>query len=322
MKTCSDFIDELYLRTQIAPNIDLDGMLTSVLITKYFPHLKVKGYTDSKTNIWLEPDAKTDQLIYLDCYIKKPEVCCIDQHIIDVDDINDEPLKFNPNRLFNKSLKNYTSKYPLSTFIFTLWILESNGINVDIDLQTKIDDNLYLWELVLRADGVLMCFADYTKNMTTWWNCLLPYVDENSLTRQIFNLMNMNHGETYAKQFQKEVEKKLKMKYNAHKDGFDNLSPGFFNLLTKIHQALNVPINFTTDTSKLNNYQFLRPQIESNNPVVFKKLMNDTRVTAYAFVRRNNMSIQIHPKYAGLINEHQSICKGYDKGNEFVMLKN
>ena len=52
MNSSTDFINELKTRTQIAPNIDIDGMLSAMILTKAYPHLKIEGLTDSKTNIW------------------------------------------------------------------------------------------------------------------------------------------------------------------------------------------------------------------------------------------------------------------------------
>lgn len=319
MDNTRDFIEELESRSQIIPNIDLDGILSGALVSKYYPHLKVVGYTDSNTNIWLDKTAQKDKLIYLDFYSKKEGICCIDQHILDINDVKYEPLKFNPNRQLKKTNKTYTSKYPLSTFIYILWILEINGVRVDLNIDATIDENVTLIDLILRADGILLNRALYQKNMTTWINFLSQKLSNDSVLLKIFQKLEENTSEQYAREFQSNIETKLKNKYSGYyKDGFDFLSKGFFDLMTRIYNVLDININFTRDISTYTDYKLLRPQFTTSNTDILEQLINDNRTLTYAIPKRNYLSIQIHEKDYGMMNDYNHVCVGYFKNNKFI----
>ena len=312
MNSSTDFINELKTRTQIAPNIDIDGMLSAMILTKAYPHLKIEGLTDSKTNIWLTKEATIDKMIYLDFYTKRQNVCCIDQHIIDVEDINYEDLKFNPNRQMKKTLKNYTSKFPYSTFMYILWLMEQEGVAPDIDLDREITDGITLLDLLLRGDGIYINCVTYFNNTSTWEKRIMMDMDENSILGRLFAYIHEHRTEEEAMNHKFRTENAMSRAYGSVKDGFSEPSDGFYRMLKDIYTATDTPDNYSHSMYNMNTYRFIRPQIQTDKREIMQKIIDDDRVLSYAFVKRNGLSIQIRPKDYEIMNEYNLICKGYN----------
>ena len=150
------FFNEIKNREKIITNTDLDGILSASLLCKCFPHLELSGFSNSSTNIWFKKDVTKENSLYIDIFMTNKNTFCIDNHIINTCDYPIESnLKINPNLLRNITLDKYTKKYPFSTFIFILNILE-NYMEINfIDLEKIIgyvdDEPLYLWELILQV---------------------------------------------------------------------------------------------------------------------------------------------------------------------------
>lgn len=176
----------------IVINSDIDGMLSGMILQKYFG-CKVVGFSNSWDCVWIEPtyeQATDDALnspVYIDLYVTNPKVICIEQHIIGYDDahnkrISDLNTKINPNimRIGRTFSGDYFHKYPFGTVHFLIALMEKEGIHVELPLLHSVttskafDYDLTVGDIILRADDALFSsLGKYKANTEEWWPWLL-----------------------------------------------------------------------------------------------------------------------------------------------------
>ena len=179
-------LTELFLHNpDIIINTDIDGILCGVILCNYCG-CKVAGFSNSKETVWLRDDIKSVyEPVYIDMFVPRGDVYCIDQHIVSVNDKHHDMFaslgtKINPqldrHRIFQKW--DYTYKYPFGAVHYIIAMLEKEGIKIDFPNLINIVDSKYeirLGDLLLRADDAMKTTlnSNYMKNARDWWNWLL-----------------------------------------------------------------------------------------------------------------------------------------------------
>lgn len=128
----------------IVINSDIDGMLSGMILQKYFG-CKVVGLSNSWDSVWIDPtyeqnnDDVLNSPVYIDLYVTNPKVICIEQHIIGYDNAHNRRLsalntKINPNlmREGRTFINDYFHKYPFGTVHFLIALMEKEGIHVEL----------------------------------------------------------------------------------------------------------------------------------------------------------------------------------------------
>lgn len=176
----------------IVINTDIDGFLSGMILEKYYG-CKVVGFSDSRDTVWLIPEIKDiDSPIYIDLYVARPNVTCIEQHIIAFDKSHHNEIvswgtKINPNlareRTFTGDMSSdYYHKYPFGTVHYLMALMAEEGITVELpELDVKIcvetgsKQTLFVspGEVILRADDALYStLSAYRDNALDWWDWL------------------------------------------------------------------------------------------------------------------------------------------------------
>lgn len=288
------FIEELKKRKYIVTNSDIDGILSATLLCYFFPNLSLKGFTNSATNIWVTDDVNKDNSIYIDIYMTNDKTFTIDNHIINTKNtpINNN-LKLNPNLIKGITLENYTNKFPFSTFIFILHILEKHfeTNNIDLDKIIGFIDNepIYLWELISRGDDILLNCYKYKKNTDAWWVWVLG--NNNGILRQIYNKFNLIGTRERAEEVKNKVQKFLLKTFNLKTDGYKNINDVNFEKFTSFisKSLLNIELN-KPDNLIDYNVNLIRHNIYNPNDYNLIKLQEDFNIISLAFVTHNTLS--------------------------------
>lgn len=190
-------IKELFEKNKnIVINSDIDGFLCGMILQKYFG-CRVVGFSDSRDTVWLAPEVSDiDAPVYIDLYVARPDVVCIDQHIIAYDCNHHNTIlgygtKFNPNlerkRTFVGDMgSGYSHKYPFGTVHYLIALMGREGINVglpdlfQVHYTAQWNDasqiiSATLGHVILRADDALYStLRPYRENALDWWNWLDP----------------------------------------------------------------------------------------------------------------------------------------------------
>jgi hypothetical protein len=181
---------ELFAKNKnIIINTDIDGFLCGEIL-RYYYSCKIVGFSNSKKEIWVTPDIKSIyDPIYIDLYVARPDVVCIDQHIISKDkehhlNIKRMGTKINPNlergRTFvGNHTGDYYHKYPFGTVHYIIALMAREGVHVNLPcLSAKVLDNgkdlgTDFGQIILRADDALYStLSAYADNAQDWWSYL------------------------------------------------------------------------------------------------------------------------------------------------------
>ena len=176
----------------IVINSDIDGFLCGMILQKYYG-CKVVGFSNSHETVWLAPEvADIDAPVYIDLYVARPQVVCIEQHIIAYDKNHHDEImlfgtKLNPNLERKRTFKGdmgstYFYKYPFGTVHYLMTLMAREGITVELpDLAAihKFGDSPTLQtcagQVILRADDALnSTLGPYSANALDWWSWLDP----------------------------------------------------------------------------------------------------------------------------------------------------
>ena len=294
-------LKEFRERKYLVTNSDLDGILCASLLCKYFPNLTLGGFTNSKDKIWVKNEVDKTNSVYLDIFVTTPETLSIDNHIIgfDSEEIYSD-LKINPNIIRNRNLQNYTAKYPFSTFIFILKILETkyNPLNIDIETiigQTNNGENVYAWEILLRADDTLSNTFLYSYNADDWWRWILDGVNKDGLLFQLYNKLKKFVGNIdNAKYIKSKVQRFLYEKHQLSSDGFKDIVNPLFNCFVEnISKCLGYKLCFDFKT-KLIRLESKRSKIINKSKT--KQELSNYNVKTLAFVQRDTISYSYYIK--------------------------
>lgn len=205
----------------IVINTDIDGFLCGMILQKYYG-CKVVGFSNSSDKVWVDTSvADIDTPIYIDMFVAKPNVICIDQHIIaynkeHYDEIVSLNTKINPNidrkRTFVGDLEgDYFHKYPFGTVHYIIYLMAKEGISVELPDLTQpkeihgIINQNYRYKtsaghILLRADDALYTsLLAYPDNAKDWWDWLdhnhqYPAIEK---MRQFINTCDSKKSEEY-----------------------------------------------------------------------------------------------------------------------------
>lgn len=286
----------LKTKKYIITNTDIDGILSAIVLTHFFKHLEIGGFTNSDKKIWLHDDVNKENSVYLDIFMANKNILSIDNHIISMNTktvFNDN--KINPNIIRNRSLEEYWKKYPFSTFLFIIYILETMDFHYNIDINKIIGNyngnNVYLWELLLRADDSMLSTFKYSKNSADWWDFLIKNKkDENNILYNLYKKINYDVKTTEKAIFLKnKINKFLKENFqNIDNDGYKNIDKNredFYSFFKFINHVCNENLKFP---KHLKTYT-----LNSNRINIHKDWdINEIKETivSLAFINKNTLS--------------------------------
>ena len=293
----------------IVINSDIDGFLCGMILQKYFD-CRIVGFSDSKDTIWLIPEiTDIDSPIFIDLYVARPNVICIEQHIIAYDSTHHNKIisygsKFNPNlerrRTFVGDLdSDYYHKYPFGTVHYLIALMSKEGIDVTLPDLYKTHSvkqwtnplqsvSTNLGQVILRVDDALYStLSPYRENALDWWH----WLDPNNKSSAILALRNyISSCEIpLAKQYKNEIGHFFKGLGCEGADGaFKRISDDSGNILPKVLNyndvigemmgiRLNLPKQFNIHKG-VYSLQYCRPGYDDMN------VLNDPKLYSYAFI--------------------------------------
>ena len=175
----------------IVVNLDLDGILSGLLLHHYLD-CEVVGFSNSKDTVYMKKGIGIYEPVYIDMYVSDPNVVCLDQHIVSFNEIHNEHIrgfktKLNPNVERGRNWQdNYFSKYPFGTVHYLIALLESEGVEVDLDLQRN-NGNLFLEDVLFRSDDTLNTTLNkYKENAQDWWKWLVERSNHSYMTSYMY----------------------------------------------------------------------------------------------------------------------------------------
>ena len=181
-------LKELFEKNKnIIINTDIDGFLCGMILQKYYG-CKVVGFSNSRETIWVSPEIKDIYSpIYIDLFVNRPNVICIEQHIIAFNkrhhnEILSYGTKINPNidreRTFVGDMQSdYFHKYPFGTVHYLIALMAKEGVEVELPDLCKCysfnNININAGHIILRADDALFStLGPYRENALDWWEYL------------------------------------------------------------------------------------------------------------------------------------------------------
>jgi hypothetical protein len=301
-------LKELFANNKnIIINTDIDGFLCGMLLQKYYD-CKVVGFSDSRDTIWVTPEIQDIYSpIYIDIYINRPDVICIDQHIISFNKehhlkIQQYGTKINPNLERNRTFvgdmgSDYYHKYPFGTVHYLLSLMAKEGLQVDfprlsLEYAVPIPDStqklaMCQGQILLRADDALYStLSPYRENALDWWNWLDP--NNNSIAiRRIKQFINTCEI-AKAKEYKKNIgDFFLALGCDGQDGSFKNITDKEGNLLSKVKKYndiitltmamdLNIPTKYVIHKGVYEN-QYSYPHSDMS-------FLNSDRLYSYAFI--------------------------------------
>lgn len=166
-------------------NTDIDGFLSGMILQTYLG-CKIVGFSNSKSEVWVDPSiSDIYQPVYIDLFVNRPDVYCVEQHIIAIDAAHNQKLKamgtkFNPNleRANRTFIDDYYHKYPFATVHYIIAKLAAEGVTVelpDLSLVATTSNGMSeeLGQILLRADDAMFSsLSAYKDNADSWWRWL------------------------------------------------------------------------------------------------------------------------------------------------------
>lgn len=287
-------------------NTDIDGIMSGVILCHYCG-CRIVGFSNSKETVWLA-DGVDDVYspVYIDMFVPRRNVFCIDQHIVSVNDDHHDKFvgfgtKFNPqfdeHRVFEAW--DYKYKYPFGAVHYIIARLESEGITIDYpSLDTIVDANLRirLGDLLLRADDAMKTTlnSNYMKNAREWWTRLSDLSDN---ATSIERMINFLYDDTERDEVD-DIKANTKRYFNNHfdsrtsdggfnsiTDGQNNLLPNIVRYIDEVSHQMQMPIQYPrhyTPHKGVYNLRYWSPQWEEE--FVQNGTIDGKEVFSYAFI--------------------------------------
>ena len=290
----SYFINELYKRKGVVANTDIDGILSAALLCNLFPHLSILGFTNSCTNIYLSDNIKKNDVLYVDIFMCNEGVFSVDNHIVGSEcNIIENPYKINPNIFYNIYVERYIQKYPFSTFIFLLSLIDDKIININIDAivgKTSDNEDIFLWELLLRADDTLLNTYKYEENTANWWSILLNN-SNNPLLEELYKKVCEVNNYKNAYALKEKVQKFLLETFEIETDGFKTIeTPSFKKFFSYLTEVMNYKCVFPEITK---NYKL---RCEKKDISFLEEIKKEYDVKTLAIINKNTVSFSYNIK--------------------------
>lgn len=297
-------LKELFAKNnKIIINTDIDGFLSGMILQKYYG-CKVVGFSNSRETIWVSPEVKSIYApIYIDLYVNRPDVVCIEQHIISYNrdhhyEISGFGTKINPNlerkRTFVGDMdSDYYHKYPFGTVHFLISLMAKEGIHVEL---SNLKENIFIPDIkksvcaghvLLRADDALYStLSPYRDNALDWWK----WLDTNNTNPAIKQIMDfINSCSIYkAKEYKQEIGTFFTSLGCDGLDGaFKTITDQYGILLTKVkrycdiicsvmNMKLNIPEQYIIHKGKY-EVSFCRPGYDMT-------ILKAPNLYSYAFI--------------------------------------
>ena len=290
----------------IVINTDIDGILCGVLLCNYCG-CKVAGFSNSKDTVWLRNDIKSVyEPVYIDMFVPRKDVYCIDQHIVSVNDQHHDffvasGTKINPqldrHRVFQKW--DYTYKYPFGTVHYIIAMLEKEGLIIDYPSLNKVVDKKFcirLGDLLLRADDAMKTTlnSNYMKNARDWWDWLIGLSNKaEAVTRMADFLYNDTHAEkvetikTNTKSYLNTnfLSRTSDGGFNQITDSCGKLLPNIQHYIDEIGRLMEMPICYPLQyTSHKGKYNLLYWSQQWEEEFTHNGTIDGKDVFSYAFI--------------------------------------
>ena len=255
-------VEALKRNNKIIINTDIDGIFSALILHQYL-NCEIAGFCNSADTVWIDKSRINSVYdgVYIDMFVPRKDVVCIDQHIVAVDEshcreISSLGTKFNPNLdnpRFHLPSSSYYLKYPFGTVHYIIANLEKNGLNIDLKLDNQINHNLYFGDLLLRADDTMqttVC-SPYTQNAKEWWNWLKKFSNNgkiiSTMSDYLYSLTDTDVAE--KKHYTANILKKT-FKCESPDGGFKNIC----DANGTINDNVKNYIHFLSKISALNNF--------------------------------------------------------------------
>jgi hypothetical protein len=276
-------------------NTDLDGVFSTSLLCNFFPNLKLGGFSNSANRIWLNKNVNKQNVAYIDIFIANKEILSIDNHIVQLDNnivVNEN--KINPNLIRGVGLYSYYKKYPFSTFIFILKMIEKTkgSVNIDIDRIIGYIDNepVFLWEVLLRADDTLLTTYKYFNNAKQWWEWLLNDVTKNSLLSKLYCKVQTVSTQENAMKIKNKVNDFLSLNFGCSNDGYKYINNNkFADFVAFFSEIMGCKLSFNNE--HLMEIALFAKRVKiADNINEINTLLSNTSIKTFAFVKKDELS--------------------------------
>ncbi len=293
-------IDLLKSKNKIIINSDIDGVLSGIILQNYLG-CEIVGFSNSDDKIWINSNQIEHQkeVTFIDIFITHPQLACIDQHIVSVNQKHNEtlknnPLKINPNVIRGRYFvpkESYYKKYPFGTLHFIISALERVGQKLDLDLLSE-KEGLKPIDFFLRADDTFYTSkVKYKENAEDWWKWLIDYSKSGRTTQGFYDYIQNFNGKPYD--LKKKVETKLKSFHCDKPDG------GFLDILNKeyrlktnfrsyidfVAQTVQLPTLSLNDNWTIYKGKPERISLQQANFDDFIEKIEKNKIFSYAFVK-------------------------------------
>lgn len=286
-------------------NTDIDGFLSGMILQTYLG-CKIVGFSNSKSEVWVSPEI--DDIykpVYIDLFVNRPDVYCVEQHIIATDGAHNEKLKslgtkFNPNleRPNRTFIDDYYHKYPFATVHYIIAKLAAEGIKVQLPNLTKLavtEDRQCMAELgqiILRADDAMYSsLSAYKDNADSWWQWLYE-ISGQSECIQFFRDYISTQSADYSADMKKEIG--VFFKKGLQCDGADGAFTYIADASGEIQQRvldyakfLNKYFGWEIELPKryiLHQGQFLKRFTNPKTVGEVQDMIDDPAMYSYAFI--------------------------------------
>ncbi|MBL7813254.1 MAG: hypothetical protein JNL57_13615 [Bacteroidetes bacterium] len=303
-------INILQNNNKIIINTDIDGVLSGLILQNYLGS-EIVGFSNSDNTVWIDK-SKTNTIydaVYIDMYVPRSTVGCVDQHIVCVNAehharLIKNSLKSNPNLdnpRYHLPNQSYYVKYPFGTIHYIIAKLEGAGIKINLNGNSPVG-NLTLFDLILRADDAMKTSVDspYVANAKDWWQWLKRNSNNGSMVTSLIGyLEGLNSNKVLSIKTQTTKLLTSEPFFCTSPDG------GFKSILNNSTGDLNQNVleylNFIADSCGLNRIKVSKsyaPNVGNvnrtmlNNDQIHELIDNNSiqgqEIFSYAFVRSSN----------------------------------
>lgn len=280
-------------------NLDIDGILSGILINSINPNMKIGGFSNSNDLIYIVDGANEKNTIQIDIHTNNLNVKSIDQHILFYNNIFNEN-KINPNISFGDEWKRslnykYSEKYPFSTALLILYLADIVGINFNFNLKDKVINDIEIIDIIGTTDSIFRNFANanYSGNCVNWSE---KFFTKSPLLNEFFNIIRkMSPNELINRQ--NRVQHYLSNHFDGYdRKGFNSIENsdirGIYGFLSNVLK-LNDPME-NTAILKLNKYIGNRIFLTNSTDIEYSKY--NTHAYIFGKNRNNNFSGTIFNK--------------------------
>ena len=280
-------------------NLDIDGILSGILINSINPNMKIGGFSNSNDLIYIVDGANAKNTIQIDIHTNNSNVKSIDQHVLYYDNFENEN-KINPNISFGKEWERslnykYNEKYPFSTTLLILYLADIVGINFNFNLRDKVTNDIEIIDIIGTTDSIFRNFANakYSGNCVNWSE---NFFSKSPLLNEFFNIIRkINPNELINRQ--NRVQNYLSSHFDGYdRKGFNSIENsnirGIYGFLSNVLK-LNDPME-NIAILKLNKFKGKRVFLSNLNEIDYSKF--NTHAYIFGKNRNNNFSGTIFNK--------------------------